>query len=83
MTQLTIRGISDELERELRLRADRERTSLNKTVVSLLRKATGLDQAEKRKRDLSFAAGSWDEAEAAEFDRAARFFEELDEELWQ
>jgi len=83
MTQLTIRGISDELERELRARAQQERASLNKTILSLLRKVTGLDRPDRKKRDLSQVIGGWSEDEAAEFDRAMEIFEKPDEELWQ
>ena len=43
MKQLTLRGFDKELERRLTQLAERENLSLNKTVLLLLRKVTGLE----------------------------------------
>ena len=83
MTQLTIRNLPPALEQRLRSQAAQTGTSLNKTVVSLLEEATGLEPVVRPKRDLSDLAGHWTEEEAAEFERAVEPFEHIDEELWK
>ena len=84
MRQMTVRGIPDELDVELRARSRREHTSLNGTVVRLLKQAAGMgNEASTTKRDLSSMTGSWSQTEADEFDGHVKAFEALDEELWK
>ena len=90
MKQATIRGIDGPLERRLREEAHRRGLSLNRTVLMLLRQATGLaktaEQGERRPRrftDLDHLAGTWSDAQADEFDKAVEVFEQIDEELWR
>jgi hypothetical protein len=87
MKQLTLRGFDKELERRLTQLAERENLSLNKTVLLLLRKVTGLEatavRANHRVGDsLDEFIGVWSPAEQQEFNAATRVFEELDETLW-
>jgi plasmid stability protein len=84
MRQMTVRGIPDELDAELRARSRRDHTSLNRTVVRMLKQAAGMgNEASVKRRDLSSMAGSWSQAEADEFDGHVEAFEALDEELWK
>ena len=83
MRQITVRGIPEELEREILSRAQADGESLNKAVIRLLKQAVGLDRPQRRKRDLSALNGKWDAEEAAEFDDNVRVFEAIDEELWK
>ena len=83
MRQITVRGITDDLQREIQSRARSHNESLNKAVIRLLMQAVGLDRPDKKKRDLSDLAGSWGESEASEFEQNVRVFETIDEDLWQ
>ena len=83
MRQITVRGIPEDLQRELQSRARANGESLNKSVIRLLKQAVGLDRPEKKKRDLSTLAGKWESGEAAEFERNVRVFEAIDEDLWK
>ena len=83
MSQITIRNLPSPLEERLRSRAARARVSLNKTVIQLLAKATGMRSETGPKRDLSALAGRWTVEEGVEFDRAMEPFEAIDEDLWR
>jgi hypothetical protein len=86
MKQLTLRGFDKELERRLTQLAERENLSLNKTVLLLLRKVTGLEATAVRANrvgdSLDEFIGLWSPAEQQEFNAATRVFEEIDETLW-
>ena len=83
MRQITLRGIPEDLKREIQSRARARGESLNKSVIRLLRQAVGLDRPERKKRDLSALAGKWGSREATEFERNVRVFETIDADLWQ
>ena len=83
MRQITVRGIPEDLQREIQSRARAHGESLNKSVIRLLKQAVGLDRPEKKKRDLSALAGTWGSREATEFERNVRVFEAIDEDLWK
>lgn len=85
MSQISLRNLPPALERELRIRARRNKQSLNRTITELLARSLGLSSLGSRgakKRDLSGLKGTWTAAEAAEFDRATAIFEAIDPELW-
>jgi hypothetical protein len=86
MKQLTLRGFDKELERRLTQLAERENLSLNKTVLLLLRKVTGLEatavRANRVGASLDEFIGVWSPDEQQEFNAATRVFEEIDETLW-
>lgn len=86
MKQLTLRGFDKELELRLKQLAERENLSLNKAVLLLLRKATGLEAtfvpANRVGDALQEFIGVWSPAEQEEFNAATRVFEEIDETLW-
>ena len=66
---------------------DRERRragrSLNATVIDLLRRALGLGAGRRYDNGLARLAGSWSDADLAEFEAAVAPFEEIDEDLWR
>ena len=47
MNQLTIRGLDDDLVKQIRHLADQEGISLNRVVLTLLRRGAGLDDRGK------------------------------------
>lgn len=83
MSQITLRGLPDQVEQEIRRRAAREQRSINQTILLLLQEALGIDAVGDRRRDLSHLAGTWDERDARQFDAAIAVFETIDPEVWQ
>jgi hypothetical protein len=89
MKQTTVRGIDPALARRLREEARRRGLSLNRTLVLLLRQATGLAQPPEAKKptdryaDLDHLAGTWSAEEAEAFERASEAFERVDQEMWR
>ena len=84
MSQITVRGIPSETEAELKRLSSSASTSLNKTVLGILKRATGKEvYRQTRKRDLSSVTGRWTLKEAENFDRSLEQFESVDEELWR
>jgi plasmid stability protein len=78
-TQLTIRGVSDELKRRLaRLSRDRGQ-SLNATALAILEEA--LDAQARRRRLARYA--TWTATDMKEFDRALADQRVIDDDLWQ
>lgn len=87
MKQLTLRGFDKELERRLLQLAEKEHLSLNKTVLMLLRKITGLEAnsvtANRVGGSLDEFIGVWSPDELKEFNAATRVFAEIDEAMWK
>ena len=78
-SQLTIRGVPDEVARRL-AKLSRERgQSLNATAVQLLAEALGVD--ERRRRLERYATWSAEEAEA--FDRKVASGRVIDDDVWR
>ena len=87
MKPITLRNLPPELAKAVRKEADRQRTSINRAVISLLERKT-----ERRKKrpgeskeydDLDSLAGSWSKNEAAAFDNALAAQRTIDPELWK
>ena len=83
MSQITLRQIPDNLERQLRILAQQHKTSLNKTIIFLLQQALGLSENSRKMRNLSDLKGTWDSAQAAEFEANTKIFERIDREIWE
>ena len=87
MKQLTIRGLSLDLERRLRNVARRRGTSLNRAAVYLMSRGAGLrlleDEPDVVGDSLDAFIGSWTAEEEAEFSAAVDAFSHVDEGFWQ
>jgi plasmid stability protein len=83
MSQITVRGLPESLEREIRRRARRHGSSLSRTVIELLEGALGFRSPTPRKRDLTSLSGTWDAAALTEFQQSVAQFGEIDAEIWQ
>lgn len=87
MKQLTIRGIPDEVEREIRKMARQKGVSLNKAALAVLEKASGTRGLQKNKRrlhhDLDHLCGIWNKAEAGEIEKQISLHRKIDEVLWK
>jgi len=85
MKSITIRGIDDQLKNALVNIAEKEHKSINKTILSLLKQALGLEKSLKYPiyDDLDDLAGTWTDEEAQEFEKATKVFNKIDEDLWK
>ena len=87
MKAITLRNLPAEIEKIVRKEAERQRTSINKAVISLLERRSATHQKKKpgikEFDDLDSLAGSWSKKEAAEFDKALAAQRTIDPELWK
>ncbi len=86
MSQITLRKLDPEVEKEIRRRAGASGKSLNKVIHEML--AEVVAPGVKRKplglaRSLAKLAGGWTEQDAAEFLDSIKSCEQVDEEIWQ
>lgn len=86
MKQLTIRGVDSKLHHDLKAEADRRGLSVNRYIVSVLRGAQGDDVSDRRAateyHDLDHLAGTWSQADSADFERQLAAQRSIDEDLW-
>lgn len=85
MKSITIRGIDDRLQTELEKIAAKEEKSINKMILSLLKKALGIENKVKflTYNDLDHLAGTWSEQDEREFNLATEQFNKIDEDIWK
>jgi hypothetical protein len=83
--QITIRGLSPELEQRIQKLASQEKISLNKAALKLLAKGAGLteDMQTVIGPDLDHLFGTWQEADAKKFLESIKSCEQLDEGFWR
>ena len=85
MTQLTVRGIDNNLHKELKSQAKQRGLSVNRYVVELLREATGQIESPNQPttyHDLDHLAGTWSQEEAETFAQSLLEQRQVDEALW-
>jgi hypothetical protein len=82
---LTVRGVPPSLARKLDDERRRTGASMNRTVLDLLARALGLQEASgaPATNGLERLAGGWSDEDLAEFERATESFERVDDELWR
>ena len=85
MTQITLRGLDSDLEKEVRRRARESGKSLNRVIVDILQEVTGLGKGAKRPpaNSLKDLAGGWSEEEAHHLLDSIKSCEQIDEEMWR
>lgn len=80
---LTVRGVPEDLSEALDEEKRRQGDSLNQTVITLLRRALGLEIDHQYDNGLEQLAGTWTDEDLREFEENTRFLDEIDEELWE
>jgi hypothetical protein len=86
MNTFTIRGMPIPVQKSLRRLAQESDKSLNKTVLELLAKATGVmseDSNSSKRRDVAKVFRTWSASEYKDFQRNTKVFESIDEEMWR
>lgn len=85
MKQLTIRGVDENLHKTLQNKANQQGLSMNQYVLRLIKESVGLaarSSLEQEFFDLDSLAGTWSEAEYAEFIRTLDEQRQPDKDLW-
>ena len=86
MKQLTIRGVDEKLHNTLRRKADQQGMSMNRYVLYLIKESVGLANGtllpEQAFDDLDALAGTWTQADFAEFEASLNEQRQIDEALW-
>ena len=85
MGTMTIRGLDDLTIKALKEKAKKEGTSVNTTLLKLLKENLGLT---KKKRtvvynDLDHLAATWTDIDYREFQKSTEDFEKIDENMWK
>jgi plasmid stability protein len=80
-SRLTVRNLPDELTAALQREKRRRGTSLNQTVIDLLRQSLGVKGT--RSNGVGKLAGTWTAAEHRAILSAIPMFEEIDPEPWK
>ena len=85
MSAITLRNLPPAVARAIREKAKKEKTSLNRAVISLLEEATGLTSRRREivHHDLDRFAGCWTKEEYDEFMEALREQRQIDPEMWK
>jgi hypothetical protein len=87
MSQITLRGIPEDIEHIVKKEAKASGTSLNKAFINLLRRGAECQArptSGKKSQSGEFNAflGLWSKDEAASFEVAIKAQRKIDEELW-
>lgn len=83
MKALTIRKVDARLAAALTRETKRRGTSLNQTILDLLRAALGMGAPVPRSNGLEKFAGTWTAEDLAEFETNVAMFDQIDPELWR
>lgn len=85
MTQITIRGIAPEVEKEIRRISRKTGKSLNSVIQEIIYNHTGFNQGRKKPaaNSLRKLAGGWSEKNASDFFEAIKACEQIDAEMWK
>jgi hypothetical protein len=87
MSQITLRGIPEDIEHMVKKVAKESGTSLNKAFLSLLRRGSERQpkpKSGKKSRGGEFKAflGLWSEDDGAAFDASVKTQRKIDKDLW-
>ncbi len=86
MPNMSVRDLNAKTLANLKRRAAKEGSSLNSLVLRLLQGASGPGGRSDKLRpfaDLDKLVGTWNEAQAREFDAAVAANAEIDQSLWK
>ena len=78
--QITVRGVQPELFRRIEQRAEERGTSVNATVLDILKAAVGLDQRARRRRLHRYT--TWTQQDLQEFEAALTAQRVVYAKLW-
>lgn len=82
MKTITLHKINKELDYHIRIRAKKEKKSLNRTIQDMLEEQTGIKKQTKRD-DFDEFLGLWNEKEYKEFKNSVSGFEKINKNDWK
>ena len=85
MSQITVRGMDEEVEQTIRRIARQKGKSLNRVILDMIYEYTGRKKKneEPQGRSLRKLAGGWSRKQAEEFFESIRSCEQIDEAMWK
>ncbi|MBW1890900.1 MAG: hypothetical protein JRI93_10330 [Deltaproteobacteria bacterium] len=83
MQQITLRGISPEIEKKIRRIAKEDHISINQVIKEIVHKEFGMAKQQPRASSLRKLAGGWSREEADAFETTIRSCQQIDAEMWQ
>jgi predicted transcriptional regulator len=85
MSQITLRGMDDEVEKRIRRLAKQKGKSLNRVILDMIYQYTGLKKKreEPQGESLRKLAGGWSRKQATEFLESIKSCEQIDEAMWK
>jgi hypothetical protein len=83
MQQFILRQVPILIEKQLREKSRKNGVSLNKMIISLLKKALGLPDGYTKKRSASHLAGTWNSKQANQLTHHLKIFEKIDKDVWK
>lgn len=83
MQQFVLRQVPTLVEKQLREKSRKNGASLNKTIISLLKKALGLPDGYTQKRLAAHLAGTWDSKQANQLTHHLKIFDKIDRDVWK
>lgn len=85
MTQITVRGIEPEVEKEIRFQAKKNGKSLNRVILDILYENSAVSKKKKRTPAYSLRklAGGWSKQDAQKFMDSIKPCRQIDEEMWK
>jgi hypothetical protein len=84
LKQITLRGISPEIEKAVKKEAEKKGLSLNKAFLALIERVAGAGERKKPlHHDLDRFSGIWTKEESSIFEERLEFQRRIDEDLWK
>ena len=85
MSQITLRGIDEEVEKRIRRMARKKGKSLNKVILEMIYQHTGHKQGSEKPtgKSLRKLAGGWSRKQAETFFEAIKSCDQIDEAMWK
>lgn len=83
MQQITIRGVTPEIEKKIRQIARANHQSINRVIKEIIHKEFGKQGHQPLAASLKELAGGWSPKEAADFKLSIRSCEQIDEDMWR
>lgn len=84
MSNISLRGINNEVKQLLKNEAARTGVSINALILNYIYKGVGIDPTHHVKHhDLDRLSGTWTDADKEEFYIATREFDKIDQEIWK
>lgn len=83
MQQITIRGITPEIENKIRQIAKSNHQSINQVIKEIIHKEFGEKSYKPRAASLKELSGGWSPKDAADFELSIKSCEQIDEEMWR